>query len=361
MSGIKDVAKKAGVSISTVSNVLNQTKYVSPELAKRVRDAVKELSYEVDPIARSMKSNKSGTIGVVVEDMCGVFYPYIVKGINSVAVEKGYQIIICDAQGVYGDVNAARRERELFKRLFASRVDGILFVTMIRQDLLEKHFREILSTSNQSKRIPLVSLERDLTNIGIDSVYYDGYNNAKMAVQHLVDCGCKKIGHITGPTVMQIAQERILGYKDCIEENHLLADWTRQIEYGDYSHQSGYLGMKRLLEDMPDLDGVFCGNDQMAVGALRLLKEVGKRVPEDIKVMGYDDVFLSSIIEPSLSTIHIQKTHTGMKAAQMLFHKIENPEEDEEAEPVGVKMGARLVVRRSTVADAEEKWLFVDW
>lgn len=359
MSGIKDVAKRAGVSISTVSNVLNQSKYVSPELVKRVEDAVRELSYEVDPIARSMKSNKSGTIGVIVEDMCGVFYPYVVKGINSVVVEKGYQIIICDAQGVYGDLNAARREQELFKRLFASRVDGILFVTMIHKDLMEKHFNEILSRSNQSKRIPLVSLERDLTGIGIDSVYFDSYNNAKMAVQHLIDCGCRKIGHITGPTTLQIALDRIRGYKDCIEENHLPADWGRQIEYGDYSHQSGYLAMKRLLEKVPDLDGVFCGNDQMAVGALKLLKEWGKRVPEDIRVMGYDDVFLSSIIEPSLSTVHIQKTHTGIKAAQMLFQRIENPDMDQE--PVGIKMGARLVVRRSTVADMEEQWLFVDW
>lgn len=359
MSGIKDVAKRAGVSISTVSNVLNQSKYVSPELVKRVEDAVRELSYEVDPIARSMKSNKSGTIGVIVEDMCGVFYPYVVKGINSVAVEKGYQIIICDAQSAYGDVNAAKRERELFKRLFASRVDGILFVTMIHKDLMEKHFNEILSRSNQSKRIPLVSLERDLTGIGIDSVYFDSYNNGKMAVQHLIDCGCRKIGHITGPTTLQIALDRIQGYKDCIEENHLPADWGRQIEYGDYSHQSGYLAMKRLLEKVPDLDGVFCGNDQMAVGALKLLKEWGKRVPEDIRVMGYDDVFLSSIIEPSLSTVHIQKTHTGIKAAQMLLRRIENPNMDQE--PVGIKMGARLVVRRSTVADMEEQWLFVDW
>ena len=359
MSGIKDVAKRAGVSISTVSNVLNQSKYVSPELVKRVEDAVRELSYEVDPIARSMKSNKSGTIGVIVEDMCGVFYPYVVKGINSVVMEKGYQLVICDAQSVYGDTNAISRERELFKKLFASRVDGILFVTMVHQDLIERHFHEILARSNQSKKIPLVSLERDLTKIGIDSVYFDGYNNAKMAVQHLIDCGCRKIAHIMGPMMMQVAQERVEGYKDCILQNGLLANWNTLIEYGDYSHQSGYLAMKKLLENTPDLDGVFCGNDQMAVGALKLLKEYGKRVPEDIKVMGYDDVFLSSIIEPSLSTIHIQKTHTGMKAAQILFQRIENP--DSSQEPAAVKMGARLVVRRSTVADSEEVWIFVDW
>ncbi|MCI8584741.1 MAG: LacI family transcriptional regulator [Lachnospiraceae bacterium] len=359
MSGIKDVAKRAGVSISTVSNVLNQSKYVSPELVKRVEDAVRDLSYEVDPIARSMKSKKSGTIGVIVEDMCGVFYPYVVKGINSVVMEKGYQLIICDTQGGYGDANATRRERELFKKLFASRVDGILFVTMVHQDLLERHFKEILNHSKQSKRVPLVSLERDLTGIGIDSVYFDAYNNAMMAVQHLVDCGCRKIGHITGPMMMQVAQERVLGYKDCILKNQLPADWSRQVAYGDYSHQSGYLAMKKLLENVPELDGVFCGNDQMAVGALKLLKECGKQVPEDIKVIGYDDVFLSSIIEPSLSTVHIQKTHTGMKAAQMLFQRIENSETDKK--PVGVRMDSRLVIRKSTVKNREEEWIFVDW
>ena len=108
MSGIKDVAKRAGVSISTVSNVLNKSKYVSPELVRRVELAVEELSYEANPIARSMKNNKTGTIGVITEDICGVFYPYVVKGINSVADEKGYQIMICDAQGTYGDKQIGR-------------------------------------------------------------------------------------------------------------------------------------------------------------------------------------------------------------------------------------------------------------
>lgn len=235
----------------------------------------------------------------------------------------------------------------------------MLFQKILVHHRHKKHFKEILNHSKQSKRVPLVSLERDLTNIGIDSVYFDGYHNAKMAVQHLVDCGCRKIGHITGPTVMQVAQERVLGYKDCIIENQLSDDWGRQVAYGDYSHQSGYLAMKKLLENLPDLDGVFCGNDQMAVGALKLLKEYGKHVPEDIKVMGYDDVFLSSIIEPSLSTVHIQKTHTGMKAAKMLFQRIENP--GMEKKPVGIKMESRLVIRKSTVADMEEEWIFVDW
>lgn len=361
MSGIKDVAKRAGVSISTVSNVLNKSKYVSPELVKRVEDAVAELSYEVNPIARSMKNNRTGTIGVITEDMCGIFYPYVVKGINSVALEHGYQITICDTQGTYGDQTALKREEELFKRFVAGRVDGILFVTMVPNEKKKEYFTQIKKLTSQHKKIPLVSLERDLTDVGIDSVFFDGFVNAKMAVQHLIDCGCKKICHITGPLVMQIAQERIKGYKSCMAENGLVVEEEKMIAMGDYSHQSGYTAMKQLLEQMPDMDGVFCSNDQMAIGVLKALKESGKRVPEDIKVIGYDDVFLASVMEPSLSTIHIQKRHAGIEAAKMLFQRIDKQEETDAYEPRGIKMAGDLVIRKSTVADAPEDWNLVDW
>ena len=240
MSGIKEVAKKAGVSISTVSNVLNKSKYVSPDLVMRVEKAVEELSYEANPIARSMKNNKTGTIGVITEDMCGVFYPYVVKGINSVAVEKGYQIIICDTQGIYGDKDAIKREKELFRRLIASRVDGIIFVSFVPNENAEKYFSQLRKQANKYKKIPLVSLERDLTEIGIDSVFFDGYANAQKAVQHLIDCGCKKICHITGPTEMQIVKDRSKGFEDCLQKNQMYFDRKTMVAYGDYSHQSGY-------------------------------------------------------------------------------------------------------------------------
>lgn len=359
MSGIKDVAKRAGVSISTVSNVLNKSKYVSPELVRKVEQAVDELSYEANPIARSMKSNKTGTIGVITEDMCGVFYPYVVKGINSVAVEKGYQIMICDAQGTYGDRQAVKREKELFRRLIASRVDGIIFVSSVSTESREKYFDQIKKLAGKYKKIPLVSMERDLTGVGIDSVFFDGYANARMAVQHLADCGCKTIGHITGPVHMEIVKERLKGYKNCLKENNLCFD-EKLVVHGDYSHQSGYMAMEQLMEQVPDIDGIFCGNDQMAIGVMKYLNKHGKKVPEDIKLMGYDDVFLASVVEPSLSTIHIRKRHAGIEAAKILFHRIENPHE-EKKEPVRIKMDARIVVRQSTVGNAPEDWKLVDW
>lgn len=359
MSGIKEVAKRAGVSISTVSNVLNKSKYVSPELRKRVEEAVEALSYEVDPIARSMKKNRTGTIGVITEDICGVFYPYIVRGINSVAAQKGYQIIICDTQSAYGDKGAMQREEEIFRKLIASRVDGIIFATMVPDKEKKKYFERIQEMASKNKKIPLVSLERDLSSVGIDSVYFEGYANAKKAVQHLIDCGCKKICHITGASELEIAQVRIRGYQDCMAENGLTVDEDMMVQ-GDYSHQSGYKATKILLEQVPDMDGIFCANDQIAIGAMRTLKEYGKRIPEDVKLMGYDDVFLAGIVEPSLSTIHIQKQHAGMEAARILFKRLEEAG-DNPQEVIKVKMEARLVIRESTVAGATVEGFLPEW
>jgi len=361
MSRIIDVAERAGVSISTVSNVLNKTKYVSPELVARVEKAVEELSYEVNPIARSMKNNKTGTIGVITEDMCGVFYPYVVKGINSVATEKGYQVVICDTQGMTGNAEAFKREKKLFARLIANRVDGIIFISTVPRDESEQYFAEIKKLANRNKkRIPLVSLERDFTNVGIDSVVFDGYNNTKMAIQHLIDVGCRRICHISGPMGLEIVKEREKGFQDAIRENGLSDEGEAMSVYGDFTHQSGYVAMQKLLERAPDMDGVFCDNDQMAVGALKVLRERGISVPGQIKLMGYDDVFLASVVEPSLSTIHIQKRHAGIEAAKMLFKRIE-AEESVNSPAIEHRMAGSLVIRQSTVADSPADWSLVDW
>lgn len=361
MSGIKEVAKRAGVSISTVSNVLNKSKYVSPELVERVEKAARELQYEANPIARSMKNNRSNIIGVLTEDMCGMFYPYVVRGINSVAQEKGYQLLICDAQATYGGEEAFAREEQLFDKLFANRVDGVIFASTVPYEEKENYFARIIKKANQYKPIPMVSLERNFSRIGIDSVWFDNYGNAKMAVQHLVDCGCKKIGHITGPGDLQIARERSRGYRECLTANGLSYDEKTMIQRGDYSHQSGYLAMQRLLNQVPDIDSVFCANDQMTIGVIKYLKEVGKRIPEEIRVMGYDDVFISSILSPSISTIHIQKRHAGIEAAKLLFERIEQNQGAGMVPAKNIKMEGKLVVRKSTVATATEDWLLNEW
>ena len=359
MNGIKDVAQKAGVSISTVSNVLNGKRYVSPELAQRVRAAARELAYEANPIAQRMKSNHSGIIGIITGDMYGVFYPYIVKGISEIATERGYQIVLSDARSAYGDRSAENYEFELFQQYINNRVDGIIFASVASKEHIERYCRKLLEAVNKFKPTPLVSLERDLTPYGIDSVYFDGFENSRMAVRHLIDCGCRKICHISGPGYMEIAEERIEGYLNVMNEYGLEVNERKMIAKGNYSHQGGYLAMKELLENVPDLDGIFCGNDQMAIGALKVLKEYGKEVPRDIKLIVYDDIFIASIVEPSLSTIHIKKKHAGIEAAKILLDRIENPGNCESVNKV--LMDGRLVVRKSTMASAPEDWILSEW
>lgn len=361
MATIKDVAKRAGVSISTVSNVLNEKKPVSDDLKRRVLIAVQELNYEVDPIARNMKNRTTRTIGIITADICGLFYPYVIKGVYEIANQLGYQVVICDTAGVHGRRDAIERERDSFDRLIANRVDGIIFSTVVSADMFGEYFRQLKKKAMANKYIPLVSVEQDFSKFGIDSVYYEGRAGAVAATNHLIQCGCKKIGHVTGPVFSNIANERIKGYRDAMQKAKLKVDEDTMIAYGDYSHQSGYTGTKALLRDVPDMDGIFFANDQMAVGALKALKELGKRVPEDIKIIGYDDVFISSVVEPPLSTIHVQKRHVGIVAAKLLFERIENETENEKIEAKRVKMDEHLVIRRSSVADAADDWILSDW
>lgn len=359
MAGIKEVAKRAGVSISTVSNVLNNSKFVSPDLQIKVEKAVQELSYKPNPAARSMKKKETGMIGIITADMCGLFYPYLVKGICSVANEKGYEILISDTKGLNGEAGALEREYDKFKNMVTNCVDGIIFASVVPVNSAESYAEKLLDLAEHDKHIPLVSIERDFSKFGIDSVYFDGCEGAKAAVEHLLDCGCKKIGHITGPLFMSMAYDRTVGYKESMKEAGLEVDKNRMIAEGDYSHQSGYAAMKELLISMPEIDGVFCSNDQMAVGALKALLEVHKKVPEEIKIIGYDDVFISSMVEPELSTIHIRKKHAGIETAKILFDKIENPQV--QTPPIGLKMESRLVVRKSTMLDASGDWILAEW
>lgn len=359
MAGIKDVAKLAGVSASTVSRVLNQTKYVSPEITRKVQIAAESLSYKADPVARNLKKKETMTIGVLTAEITGLFYPYIIESIYKVANEKKYQTIICDSQGGnYGEAGALDREFEKFQHLIRNRVDGIIFVSVVSKEREQRYLEKLKELASSEKKIPIVSLERNFTSWGIDSVYFNGTRGAEVAVQHLIDCGCKNIAHITGPYFMSIVEERIEGYKNKLKE-YGIPFQKELIEDGNYTHISGYKAMKKLFEKNKQIDGVFCGNDQMAIGAIKALQELGIRIPEDIKLIGYDDVFVSSIVQPSLSTIHVPRRAAGLEVANVLFERIEK--KGQIAFPIKKEIPTRLVIRQSTVKDTPEDWILSEW
>ncbi|MDR1374184.1 MAG: LacI family transcriptional regulator, partial [Treponema sp.] len=324
MVTINDVAKRAGVSISTVSNVINKNKFVSPELCRRVKDAVKEMDYTANPIARKMKVKYTKTIGVISADLCGLFFPYVLKGMYDVFISKGYKLIVMDSEGVHDNIGSIKKLREGITSLIQDRVDGIAFFSMVPEKMEVDIISDVMKASFSKKPTVFVCVEKDLSKYGIDSVYANSERGADTATSHLIETGCRCIGHISGPVFFTVVQDRIAGYKNAMERNGLAVDEPQMIANGDYSHKSGYLAMRELLGKMPDIDGVFVANDQMSVGAMKAIFEADKRIPEDVKVIGYDDVFIASVLEPSLSTIHIQKHFMGKRAAELLIAQIEN-------------------------------------
>jgi DNA-binding LacI/PurR family transcriptional regulator len=360
MVTIHDVAKRAGVSISTVSNVLNKNKFVSDDLIRRVNAAVQELKYSANPIAQKMKIKYTNTIGIITADICGLFYPYVLKGMYDVLNTRGYRLNILDSEGSHDNLGSIKKFQESISDLVRDRVDGIVFASTVPEEIEAGIIRDVMGLPSFSKNTGFVCIEKNLSKYGIDSVYADSEAGAEMAVTHLIEIGCRRIGHITGPFFVTIAQDRVRGYKKVMKHQGLEVDDERMIARGDYTHKSGYMAMKELLRKMPDIDGVFAANDQMSVGALKALFEAGKRVPQDVKMIGYDDVFIASVLDPPLSTIHVQKYRMGKNAAELLLTQLE---EDKEPSSQGtvIELESKLVIRKSTVKNAPDDWILVDW
>jgi DNA-binding LacI/PurR family transcriptional regulator len=360
MITIHDVAKRAGVSISTVSNAINKNKFVSDDLARRVNAAVQELKYTANPIAQKMKINHTKNIGIITADLCGLFYPYVLKGMYDVLNTKGYRLNILDSEGSHDSLGGIKKFQESIDGLIRERMDGIVFASTVPEEIEANIIQDVMSLPSFRKNTGLVCIEKNISKYGIDSVFADSETGAEIATSHLIESGCRRIGHISGPFFVTIAQDRVQGYKNIMSRHNLEVDESRMIARGDYTHKSGYLAMKDLLRKMPDLDGVFVANDQMSVGAMKALFEAGKRIPEDVKIIGYDDVFISSVLEPSLSTIHVQKYRMGKNAAELLIAQIEG-EKETGSEGAAIELEPKLVVRRSTVKNAPDDWILVDW
>ena len=360
MVSIKEVAKKAGVSISTVSNVLNNRKFVSPILTQRVEKAVKELDFCANPFAQRMKLKNVKTVGIIAVDLAGMFYPYIVRGAYDVFNARGYKLTAMSLDGAKDENTVCDRLKNALLSLIQNRVGGILFPGMVSAAYYQKELAPIIEKARKNTNTAFVCLENDLSAYDIDSIFSDGILWADKAVSHLIDMGCRKIGHISGPKFFPNIQDRISGYKNALNRAGLPIDDEKMISEGDYSHQSGYRAAKDLLSKMPCLDGIFAANDQMSVGVLKALFEAGKKVPEDVKVISFDNVLIASILEPSLSTVHIKKQFMGQRAAELLLDTIENGAPNSK-KALRLELEAKLIVRKSTCKDAVDDWNILNW
>jgi DNA-binding LacI/PurR family transcriptional regulator len=348
---IKDVAAYAGVSISTVSNVLNGTKTVSGELCRRVLDAVDELHYQANTLAKGLKSGKTNMLCVIVPSIVSVFFPKVLRGMQTAAAAHGYSLTI------YETGEDFEKERNVIHMLRLQRADGILLSTCCGTHDNAAYIEELKQLSIGGKRIPVVFFE-EAPQDGLDAVVVDNKTASRAAAAYLLELGRRDIAYIAAPMHrFMMGKKRYEGYLAALREAGVAAD-ERLVREGDYTPVSGYSEMRALLSTGCRIDGVLCGNDQMAIGAIRALHEAGIRVPDDVAVIGFDNNFPGTLISPSLSTVSVPKQRMGQEAVELLLWRIGT---GEGAPPRTIELETNLVVRRSTDPNGESDWDLFDW
>jgi LacI family transcriptional regulator len=306
---IKDIARLAGVSTATVSMVVNKKdERISSQTKKRVLDVIEEYNYVPNRIASSMVTKNTKSLGLVLPDIANPFFPGLARGVEDRASRDNWNIILCNSD------NDPDKEKKYLEMLQEKMVDGIL-LTSAKQDLSKASVLKKIS-------VPIVTLDRDITGVQhVGLVKTDNVKGAYDAVKHMIDREYKKILHLSGPLNVHTAQSRYKGFlqahKDCGVEPP-----KENVFQGHFSFEAGYNMTNALLEKGTEFDGLFCGNDLMAFGALKALAEHGVNVP-DVGVVGFDDIYFSALITPPLTTVHQPVYEMGYMAADLMINYIE--------------------------------------
>lgn len=306
MVRIVDVAKMANVSTATVSRVLCNTGTVKKETTERVREVMEQLNYQPNLLARQLRKMETKTILVVVPDITNSFFSKVLRGIESVATENGYQVLLGDAQ------NNIEHEKGLINILRQKKADGMILLTArMNQALIEEISREF----------PVVLACEYIEGALIPTVSIDNISSARKATSHLIELGHKRIGFISGPLNSVLGRDRLKGFRQAMDQCNLPVK-PLYIQEGDFSYESGFnLIMKFLALDQPPT-AVFTASDEMAIGAIKAIKSKGLSVPEDISIVGFDDVKMASILEPALTTIAQPAFEIGENAMELLMKLI---------------------------------------
>jgi LacI family transcriptional regulator len=328
MATIRDVAKLAGISVSTVSRYLNKTGYVNVDTERNIKNAIEKLNYTPSVVARGLAGKSTRTFALILPDITNPFFPGLARAVEDVASTYGFTVIFCNTDGQDG------KEKNYIDVLKSKNVDGIIFASnTLGQEAVDK-----LSAYN----IPFVCLDRAPTNKACSIVRSNNREGGKLAVKHLLESGCKKIAHIYGPQHLIPAKERLAGY----EESVRMFDWFSPslMVPGDFGIDSGLKATEVLMQRHPDIDAIFAGNDLMAVGALKALHRMGIKVPEQVAVCGFDGINMTEITEPELTTIAQPIYDMGAMVSRILIKKIEGTLEEERI----YELDVTLIPREST-------------
>lgn len=324
---IRDVAEEADVSVATVSRVLNESDNVREETEERVIEAARALDYHPSETARSLRAQKTHTVGVLLPNMHGEFYAQITQGLDRRAREHGHHLLVSNS-------HTDESEAEAVLQSVRGRVDGLI----ILWPRLTVRFLESFLPDD----LPVVLLNTSVGQSRFDSLSFDNRAGAYAAVEHLAEHGHERVAIFTGGSENFDAQERLAGYRAAVEDCGLKADSSLELE-GDFTRETGQALVETFLGLDPRPTALFASNDSMALGALRGLHEAGLRVPDDVALVGFDDIPTASYVTPSLTTVHAPTQELGEQAMDHLLARIQ----DDEKNPSHQTLETRLLARES--------------
>lgn len=324
MVSIVDIAKECGVTPSTVSRALNGKEGVSENLRDKIKAKSRELGYEYNETARSLATQESNQIGLILPDITSPYYSAIAKGVNEHLRANGYTLLLC---------NTARDrqvEKDYIRLLNRQRVDGVIIISVTAKE------EDLLPLLNND--IKVVAADNELST-KISSVVNDDFDGAVTLFRHMISCGCKNIGCILGEQTSRTTQDRLRGLKQVLDENNI--DFCKEnVVYTDATFENGYKKTKQLLQK--NIDSIFAINDTVALGVIKYCQDHDINIPNDIKVAGYDDIMVSEMIAVPLTTVHQRKVFLGRKASELLLQEIKN-----NSEPIKIVLSPKLVIRSS--------------
>lgn len=308
---IKEIAKEAGVSIATVSMIINKKdKNISEATRIRVLDVIKKYNYIPNAMAGSLVTQRTNMVGLILPDITNPFFPGIARGAEDKANEAGYSIIFCNTD------DKLEVEEKYIETLTKKMVDGIIIAHSSNSEKMS----EIL----EKCKFPLILIDRDFYSENIrGKVLVNNFEGSYDGVKYLINKGYKNIAYLSGSLKTNTARDRLEGYKKALIDNGISIN-NNLIKYGKYKIDWGKTGVDELLKENEKFDAIFCGNDLIAIGAIKELKLKGYRIPDDIGVMGFDDIYLAGLIEPPLTTIRQPNYQMGYMAMELLIENLKN-------------------------------------
>jgi DNA-binding LacI/PurR family transcriptional regulator len=335
---IKDVARVAGISAQTVSRVINDRPDVAEDTRQRVQQIIEDLGYQPSALARSLIQQRSFTLGVVIAGLKYIGPSRTLNGITQRAEELGYSLLLKELPSF-----TAVEYQSLIQSLLARHVDGIIWATSEVGDN-----QSWVSAGMPDIPVPTIFLTTH-SRPEVFSVSYDNYLGGRKAVQHLVDQGYRHIGHISGPLDWWEARQRKAGWDDVLKEANMPPGVTHSWE-GNWSSASGEQAFRQLVETFPEIEAVFVGNDQMALGVLQLATRIGKRIPQELGVVGFDGIPETRYYWPPLTTVFQDQNRLGFTAVEKIVEIIERIREKGEAnDPETIILQPELIIRDSSI------------